>query len=129
MKQTLGMSLILTGALPFGPKLFQHFADADVLVLPSLSEGTPRVLIEARAFGCPVVATRVGGVPLSVDDGEDGLLFPPRDTDALVEALRKLSNDDALWRRLSLAGIERARRTTVEVFADSIADEIERAAH
>jgi glycosyltransferase involved in cell wall biosynthesis len=121
-------TLTLTGALPFGPKLFQHFADADVLVLPSLSEGTPRVLIEARAFGCAVVASRVGGVPLSVDDGVDGIMFPPRDTAALVDALRRIAHDDALWKRLSAAGIERARRTTVEAFADSISDEVERAA-
>ena len=46
-------SIEVVGALPFDRKLFQQFADADVLVLPSRSEGTPRVLVEARAFGFP----------------------------------------------------------------------------
>jgi glycosyltransferase involved in cell wall biosynthesis len=56
----------LAGRRAFGPELFQCFADADVLAMPSRAEGTPRVLLEARAFGCPVVATPVGGVPSSV---------------------------------------------------------------
>ncbi len=47
------MTVRFEGHKAFGRDLFQCFADADVLVLPSLSEGTPRVLVEARSFGCP----------------------------------------------------------------------------
>src|SRR5262249_43266053 len=67
------------GYLNFGPELFQQYADADVLALPSRSEGTPRVLVEARAFGCPVIGTRVGGIPTSITDEVDGLLVPVDD--------------------------------------------------
>jgi glycosyltransferase involved in cell wall biosynthesis len=111
------------GPRPFGPALFQCFADADVLCLPSRSEGTPRVLVEARAFGCPVVASRVGGVPSSVDDGVDGLLVPPGDPVALAGALARLIDDQALRTRLQAAGLGRARRTTVDAFAQIIYDE------
>jgi len=114
----------LLGQLGFGPALFQAFADADVLALPSFSEGTPRVLVEARAFGCPVVASAVGGVPSSVSDGVDGLLVPPGDPAALAAALARVAEDIDLRRDLIDKGLARARRTTVEAMADALAAEI-----
>ncbi|MFT3837800.1 MAG: glycosyltransferase family 4 protein [Myxococcaceae bacterium] len=116
------------GHLPFGPKLFQAYADADVLALPSLSEGTPRVLVEARAFGCTVVASRVGGIPSSVEHEADGLLVPPGEPEALAGALLRVADDAALRRRLVEAGIATARRHTVEAMAGVIATEAKRAA-
>jgi glycosyltransferase involved in cell wall biosynthesis len=107
----------------FGPELFQCFADADLLVLPSRTEGTPRVLIEARAFGCPTVATAVGGIPTSIADGIDGLLVPPEDSKALTEAILRIARDAPLRTRLITGGIERARRSTVEAFATALAEE------
>jgi glycosyltransferase involved in cell wall biosynthesis len=115
----------LCGHRGFGPELFQCFADADVLALPSLSEGTPRVLIEARAFGCPVVASNVGGIPTSVEDGVDGLLVPPGDPRALAAALRRLALDLGLRGALVERGRDRARAHTVEAFARSILEETE----
>src|SRR5262249_32536716 len=52
---------------------------------------TPVTTIEALAAGCPVVATRVGGVPDVVEDGVDGFLTDPRDADALAERLERLA--------------------------------------
>ena len=63
------------------------FAAFDVFVLPSGNEGTPVTAIEALASGCPVVATRVGGVPDVVRDGEDGFLVEPGAVDELAERL------------------------------------------
>ncbi|HEV2971458.1 MAG TPA: glycosyltransferase family 4 protein, partial [Pirellulales bacterium] len=108
------------GHLSFGPQLFQIFADADVLVVPSRSEGTPRVLVEARAFGCTVVGSAVGGIPTSIEDGVDGLLVPPNDSEALCAALLRIADDGSLRKRLVAGGIKRARRCTVEAFADQI---------
>ena len=82
----------------------------DVSALTSLSEGFPNSLVEAMAAARPVVATRVGGVPDAVRDGESGLLVPVRDPGALRAALQRLLEDPALRRRLGEFGREAARR-------------------
>ncbi|MUW13420.1 glycosyltransferase [Halorubrum sp. CBA1125] len=66
------------------------YAAIDALVLPSHTEGLPRVLLEAGAAGRPVVATTVGGVPEVVSDGETGLLCPPRDPSRLASVITEL---------------------------------------
>lgn len=117
-------SVRFLGHCNYGSELFQRFADADVLVVPSRMEGTPRVLVEARAFGCPVVATRVGGNPTSIDDGVDGLLIPPENSAALGEAIVRIARDRSLRERLVAGGVRRARHSTVEIYAAEIADEL-----
>jgi glycosyltransferase involved in cell wall biosynthesis len=69
------------------------YAAADVMVLPSLSEGFPFAILEALALCCPVVATAVNGVPEIIVEGKTGLLVPPRDTRALEVAIRSLLRD------------------------------------
>ena len=73
---------------------------ADVVVLPSHQEGLPVVLMEAFSLGATVVATTVGGVPLVVDDGVNGLLVPAGRADLLAEALARVASDPGLRARL-----------------------------
>ncbi len=77
---------------------------ADVFALPSHSEGLPLAILEAMACERPVVATRVGGIPEAVADGETGLLVSPRDVPALAEALGTLIADPDHARTMGLAG-------------------------
>ncbi len=108
------------GYAEFGPALFAQMDRSDMLVLPTLSEGTPRVLVEARARSLPIVATRVGGIPSSVADGHDGLLVPPRDHEALAAAMNRILSDAELRRGLIVRGRQRVRELTVERFADMV---------
>jgi glycosyltransferase involved in cell wall biosynthesis len=82
----------------------------DVLVHPSLFEGTPCTVIEAMAFGLPVIASEVGGVP-DMLTAESGVLVPPSDVDALAAAMRELAYDPE--RRTALGLAARARYETV----------------
>lgn len=77
--------------------------DATVLVLPSRSEGLGRVGVEAFCRGRGVVASRIGGIPDLVEDGETGILVPPADPQALADALVRVLSDRALAERLGAA--------------------------
>jgi len=82
----------------------QHLLDADIFCLPSFAEPSAGALVEASGFALPVVATRVGGTPERVREGETGILVEPGDVQALADALLKLMRDPALARRMGLAG-------------------------
>jgi len=75
-------------------------ADIFVHVPTTFPEGTPNAILEAMAAGLPVIATPVGGIPEVVRDGETGLLVPPNDQKALVEAILKLRQDEGLRTKL-----------------------------
>jgi glycosyltransferase involved in cell wall biosynthesis len=81
----------------------------DVLVLPSLREGFGIVLLEAMAAALPVVASRIGGIPEVVVDGETGILVPPADAEALARALHSLLADPERAEIFGQKGRERAR--------------------
>jgi glycosyltransferase involved in cell wall biosynthesis len=83
------------------------YAVCDAVVLTSASEGTPVTIIEALAAGRPVVATKVGGVPDVVDEGETGLLVRPGDTHALAERLEILARDPERRALMGETGRER----------------------
>ena len=102
------------------------YAAFDVLVLPSGNEGTPVTVIEALAAERPVVATRVGGVPDVVRDGEDGFLVEAGATDDLADRLGRLARDPALRARMGKKGRERVLpRYAVKRLVDDV-DELYR---
>ena len=81
----------------------------DISVLTSFDEGFPNSVIEAMASGKPVVATRVGGVPDAVVEGETGFLIAAGDEDALTKSLTELIASPSLRRSMGDAGRELAR--------------------
>jgi glycosyltransferase involved in cell wall biosynthesis len=84
---------------------------ADVVVLPSFTEGLPNVALEASAAGVPVVATAVGGTPEAVIDGETGFLVPPGKPEPIALKVGELLRCEALRTRFGAAGRERMRTT------------------
>jgi glycosyltransferase involved in cell wall biosynthesis len=96
----LGDRVRFLGSLPRDDAL-RYLAGARAAVLSSAWENLPHAAVEALAVGTPVVSTNVGGVPEVVHDGENGLLVPANDVDALANALRKLLEDQALRDQLA----------------------------
>ncbi len=78
----------------------------DIFVLPSHSEGVPQTVMEAMAFGKPVLTTEVGSIADIVNDEETGLLVPAKNSEALAAALRRLVGDLSLRDRLGKQGRE-----------------------
>jgi glycosyltransferase involved in cell wall biosynthesis len=96
-------------------------ASADVLVLPSHFEGLGLCILEAMAYGVPVIATRVGGIPDVVEDGVTGLLVEPGDVERLADRLVALLLDAELRQRVRVAAFKRVReRYSVEAVFEAI---------
>jgi glycosyltransferase involved in cell wall biosynthesis len=113
--------LELRGWLPYGPELLDLYRRAHVFVHVSLTEGIPKVLMEALGSGTPIVATAVGGVPGLLDGGKAGLLVPPSDVDALVNGIRGVASDASATSERVSRGLEIARGLTLEHRAERVA--------
>jgi len=98
------------------------YAAADVMVLPSLSEGFPFAVLEALAMSCPVVATAVNGVSEIIEEGKTGLLVPPRNAPALETAIRNVLRDSTWAARMAKAGQKEvfARFTVGKMVQDTV---------
>lgn len=95
---------------------------ADVFVFNSSYEGLSHVLIEALALGVPIIATKVGRNPEVIIDGENGLLVPVGETQALTKALIHVFSDGELRARLSARALESAKRFSVETMLSKTAE-------
>jgi glycosyltransferase involved in cell wall biosynthesis len=93
----------------------QFMHDIDVLVLPSLTEGTPNVVIEAMAHSKPVITTDVGGIPDFVSQ-DVGILVAPENQEALGAAMSRLAGDASLRREMGLA----ARKKYEQMFSPAV---------
>ena len=115
LAQASSAHIVLTGAMPH-ERVAQAFAAADVVVVPSIVDNRGRVdattstALEALASGRPLIATKVGGIPEVVSDGDNGLLVPPQDPAALAAAIERLRADTELRERLSQRAREFALR-------------------
>jgi O-antigen biosynthesis protein len=89
----------------------EHLASLDVLVLPSTMDGRPVVVLEALALGVPVIASRIGGLPALVRDGETGFLVEPGDVRGIARHLERLADDPAERERLKHSARAFAERT------------------
>ena len=121
LEQLAGRRVRFVGAKPRA-EVLGLLALADVAVLPSAWENFPHAAVEALAMGTPVIATRVGGVPEIVHDGENGLLVEPGDDEGFASALERVVRDGNLRARLSAAAAASVERFST----DAVYGELER---
>ncbi len=91
--------------------LARYIKNSLALILPSLTEGLPRVIIEAHLLGRPVIASRVGGIPDLITDGETGILVDPKDHNGLSRAMLRIIEDPLFAERLGQIAQARATQT------------------
>lgn len=96
----------------YGDDLLQTYVDADCFVMPSYREGFPNTVLEAGAMGLPSIVTDINGSREIIIDGRNGLIVPPKDSNALYEAMERMLKDDV--GRLRMAG--NARNLIAERF-------------
>jgi glycosyltransferase involved in cell wall biosynthesis len=90
--------------------IHEFYARADAFVLPSFAEGVPVVLMEAMAAKCPVIATRIAGIPELIEHGISGLVVPPGRSDLLADAIERVLANRAAAERMAEAGAEKVKR-------------------
>ena len=106
--------VVFTGLVPY-EQLPRYYKTADVFCAPNTGhESFGIVLLEAMAAGTPIVASDIGGFADVLEDGEEGLLVPPRDADALAAAVGRLLSDAALREQMGGAGTLRAEHYSWE---------------
>jgi len=108
-----------TGGIP-NTEVPEYMAASDVFVLPSLSEGFPNVILEAMASGLPIVATRVGGLPEIIKEGNNGFLVEPKNPQQLAEKVLLILKDKELRKRISKNNEEKAKGYSWESIVDRL---------
>ncbi len=104
----LGKVVIFLGKLP-NERLREYYSTAQMLIFPSLSEGLGLVLVEALLCGCPVIATKVGGIKDVIIDERTGLLVEPESPLQIVKAASRLLKDRELRQKLIENGLFHAK--------------------
>ncbi len=110
-RQGLKGRINFLGYIPYGDKrIFRLYRETLAFVLPSVTEGFPKVILEAMTNRTPVIATAVGGIPAVIKDGFNGVLVSPANPEALAQAIRRLRGSSGLRAELVENGLETARR-------------------
>ena len=120
-KYSVADRVTLTGYVP-RDCLADRYHSADIFVLPSLSESFGQVLLEAMSCGLPIIASRVGGIPETIQDGTNGILVEPASAVSLAIAIRRLASNPSLRNEI---GSNNACRVRTHYSWDSIANAYE----
>ena len=112
-KHELANHVEFTGWINDSDELLQLLDNTDIVIMSSLSEGTPKVIPEAMARGCLVIATPVGDVPWMIRDKCNGLIVPPRNPDAIRFAILYLINNPEMRSSIRNEAYNYAREHTI----------------
>jgi glycosyltransferase involved in cell wall biosynthesis len=122
--ERLGLSghVHFRGYITLGPRLNECYDAADIFALPSLSEGSPRVILEALAHSLPVVATPVGNIAELLAHGRRGVLVPLNDPPALAAGIARVIDEPDFRRQCIREGYAFARSHGLDRFVARMAE-------
>ncbi|MFC1682145.1 glycosyltransferase family 4 protein, partial [Nanoarchaeota archaeon] len=112
-----------------GKELVKEINKSKILILPSTSnaESFGMVLIESMTCKKPVIGSNIGGIPYVIDDGKNGLLVPPKNPQALADAIIKILNNPKLAKKMGEEGYKKVKENfTWDVSAKKMNEIIER---
>ncbi len=96
--------------LGFRKDALDLLAESSILVLPSVTEGMPRTVLEAMAMGKPVIGSKIPGLQPLIEDGKTGMLVPVKSPREIAERIDRLTGDRSLYKKISSAARERVRK-------------------
>lgn len=120
-KLDLEKNVLFVGEIP-NENIPKYLALADVLVLPSLKEGFPNIILEAMASDLPIVATNVGGIPEIIKNGENGFLVEPKKSKAIAEKVLLLIENEKLRNMI----IEKNKEDVKRYCWENVTDKLEK---
>ena len=106
-------------------KLFSLYSQHHILIVPSINDPCPLVVLESMASGLPVVGSNVGGIPMMVEAGETGFTVPAEDPLALSNAISKLGQDRTLLAKMAVNSVERAKLFSWERNVEGLSEMID----
>ncbi|WP_324031406.1 glycosyltransferase family 4 protein [Aeromonas caviae] len=118
IKENMGNSIHFLGHIEHGERLLDLYKRSDIFAFPSLSEGSPRVVLEAMAYGLPVIASDVGNTRFLLENGR-GICIPPKNSQEMHDAILKMIEEPKARLEYALNGLSFAEKNTIEHFFTS----------
>jgi len=118
----LSDSVSFMGYISHGPQLWQLCREADIFILPSLTEGTPRVLYEAMSQSLPIVTTPVGAIPEFLEHEKTALFVKPESAEEIAEAVLRITGNRELRQRLIKNGFEKLQELVSDDWLQTVVD-------
>ena len=111
-----------------GPAMWEQYRQATMVLAPAVwPEPCPTVVLEAMAYGLPVIGSRIGGIPDLIEDGSSGLLVPPNDPTRLAESMQIMLSDRELREKLGAGARGRSLQFDTEVVVPRVMEVYESA--
>ena len=108
-KANLGQFVSMLGYIDVEEQLFEIYKSSSIFILPSYAEGFPTVISEAMSVGLPIVTTYLRGSADHLEEGVNSLFVPPKEPNAIANAVMQLINDPVLCRKMGQANLSKVR--------------------
>ena len=113
-KRNIEKYVSIEGFMKHGKAYFEYFKNADLFIQSSLSEGVPKGILEAMAYGLPLIVSRVGGMTYLVKDGINGLTVNPGSAEDIVRAILKYKRNTNLLKKFALYNLQYVKQFVFE---------------